>query len=250
MASASSISFYDFAGGPGENPPKLQAPNPWKIRYALNYKGIPYHTEFVDFPDIPSVRQSLNVKTIDTYADGSTRYTLPILKDESTNALIGETWDMAVYLEKQYPQGPSLFPNGSIGLIKSFNEYVETAFAPFQPLCIDEFPFNPETADKTKSNMLGRWGKKSWDEAILKPDARAQSLRNLAAVLTNVAALYELTDGPFMMGGDKPSFADFSVAARLGIFECSMKEWNDIKEWNGGVWRRLLQALEPWKEVK
>ncbi|KAI0154517.1 hypothetical protein GGR57DRAFT_104981 [Xylariaceae sp. FL1272] len=250
MATAPSITFYDFASGPGENPPKLQAPSPWKIRYALNYKNIPYRTQFVDFPEIPTVRQALGVKTTDTYIDGSTRYTLPMLKDESTGALLGETWDIAVYLEKQYPEGPSLFPNGSIGLIRKFDEDVERDFGGFIMLCVDDFPFNPESAEVTKRSMVVRFGKKNWDEVPLKPDERAQALQRLQGELTKVAALYGMTEGPFLMGGDEPSYADFVVGARLGMFECSMKEWVDIKEWNGGVWKELLRALEPWKEVK
>jgi len=47
MAPESQIIFYDIAS---DKPLRTFAPNPWKTRLALNFKGIPYRTEWVRIP--------------------------------------------------------------------------------------------------------------------------------------------------------------------------------------------------------
>lgn len=68
MASHNLITFYDIASAP---PQKTFAANPWKIRLALNYKGVPYRTECVEMPDIHSVREGLGVPANRTLPDGT-----------------------------------------------------------------------------------------------------------------------------------------------------------------------------------
>ncbi|KAI3321644.1 hypothetical protein HD806DRAFT_159331 [Xylariaceae sp. AK1471] len=250
MARSPPITLYDLAGGPAENPHKLTAPSPWKVRYALNFKNISHQTEWVEMPDVPSVRQKLGVKTTDKYADGTPYYTLPILKDDSTGKLIGETFDIAVYLDKTYPEGPSLFPEGSIGLTAAFNDYVEAMFAPFGILNLDGFPFNPTNEKESKAKLAARLGKKTWEEALLPSDARGELLKKFEIELGKLAKYFEATDGPFLQGGENPTFADFVVGSRLMALDCAVKEWDEIQTWNGGIWGRLHKALGPWREVK
>ena len=45
------IIFYDIASSA---PVRTFAPNPWKTRYALNHKKLPYETKPIDMPDIHS----------------------------------------------------------------------------------------------------------------------------------------------------------------------------------------------------
>jgi len=250
MAQSSSIVLYDLAGGPPENPTKLTAPNPWKARYALNFKGVDHRTEWVDLPDVPSVRQSLGVETKDKHPDGTPYYTLPILKDDNTGKLIGQAFDIAVHLEKTYPNGPSLFPGGNIGLTAAFNDYIEALLSPFIVLNLDEFPFNPKTEKTSKAKLAARFGKKSWEDCLLRVDARRELLVKFEAELEKLAGYFEATPGPFLQGGEAPTFADFIVGARLMALECALKEWDEVQTWHGGIWARLHRALAPWREVK
>lgn len=48
--------LYDLPN-PGRN--SCWSVNTWKTRAALNFKGIPYKTEWVEFPDIAPLLQSL-----------------------------------------------------------------------------------------------------------------------------------------------------------------------------------------------
>lgn len=86
-------------------------------RLALNYKSIPYRTEWVEYPQIESLAQRLGVKPTSLKADRvMPEYTLPIIHDESTGVSIANSLPIALYLEETYPGSPRLFPEGSKAL--------------------------------------------------------------------------------------------------------------------------------------
>lgn len=88
------------------------APNPWKARYALNAKNVPYTSQFVDLLGISDLRQELHIPACRKAADGSDYFTLPMLIDKTTNTKIGDSFDIAVYLDKTFPDSGAgaLFP--------------------------------------------------------------------------------------------------------------------------------------------
>ena len=107
------IIFYDIASS---TPHHTFAPNPWKTRYALNHKNLPYKTKPIDMPDIHSVRSQLGVPANRTLPNGSPYHTLPLIHDQSTATYIGDTFEIALHLDKTYPDSPPLFRPGTIGL--------------------------------------------------------------------------------------------------------------------------------------
>ncbi|KAG6200635.1 hypothetical protein E4U35_006130 [Claviceps purpurea] len=135
------LTLYDIASRPPVESTCF-ATNPWKARFALNFKALPYRTIWVSLPDIPTLRSStLRLPPTRFFADGSPFYTLPILHDpnaspspsshshshdsdsdsSSSNSenhhpppgvLIGDSFDIATHLETQYPLSGTgrLFP--------------------------------------------------------------------------------------------------------------------------------------------
>ncbi|KAG5928387.1 hypothetical protein E4U60_007784 [Claviceps pazoutovae] len=140
------LTLYDIASRPPVESTCF-ATNPWKARFALNFKALPYQTIWVSLPDIPTLRSStLRLPPTRFFADGSPFYTLPILhdpnaspsshdtdsdsdSDSDTNSsssnlenhhpprgvrgvLIGDSFDIATHLETQYPLSGTghLFP--------------------------------------------------------------------------------------------------------------------------------------------
>ncbi|KAG6181072.1 hypothetical protein E4U36_004314 [Claviceps purpurea] len=128
------LTLYDIVSRP---PVKTTcfAPNPWKARFALNFKAVPYRTVWVSVPDIPTLRsETLRMPPTRFYADGSPYATLPILHDPNASpspstqnadsdsdsgnhhpprgVLIGDSFDIATHLEAQYPLSGTghLFP--------------------------------------------------------------------------------------------------------------------------------------------
>lgn len=264
------IVFYDIAS---EQPLKTFAPNPWKTRFALNYKGVPYRTESVDMPEITAVRQKLGVPPNRTFPDGSPYHTLPAIQDLSTGEVIGDSFEIALYLERAYPEKNPLFNPSSTGLTAAFNSQVDDIFTKFVALC-DRMPIT----DSAKAVFVQRAGVSKWEDLALEESKRPKMLEEFEAALGELAKAYHHTGGttdhiwrsggtdtkqkqrpppgfekagPFL-DGEKPVYADFIVGAWLGMMRASMRleDWQRLSAWQGGLWGRVMAGLEKWSEIK
>jgi glutathione S-transferase len=100
--------FYDISS---PLQPRSYAPNPSKTRLALNFKRLAFTTRYTDILDIASVRAALACPVTRHLDDGTEFPTLPILQDPATGAVVGDSVDIANYLEETYPgEGGCLFP--------------------------------------------------------------------------------------------------------------------------------------------
>lgn len=245
MATTSSsdpILFYDIASGP---PVRPYAPNPWKARYALNFKRANFVTEWVDLSQVTSTRKSLGADPVRFFGDGEPFYTLPAIKDTSTNTVVGDSFDIAVYLEKKYPNGPSLFRH-SIGLYAAFNTHIDSIFPAGVALCTQSMPFNPETAEQSKAEFCRRAGVKTWDELIVRGEERRKVLSAFQIVLGEAAKYFRFSDGPFL-GGKEADYADIIIGGWLMLLSQAVPEWEEIRTWHGGIWGKLHDGLEPYR---
>ncbi|TFK18967.1 hypothetical protein FA15DRAFT_230908 [Coprinopsis marcescibilis] len=258
MDASKPIVFYDIMSG--TEPYCTFAPNPCKIRYALNFKRVHYKTEWVDLPDVPSVREKLGLAANRTHWDGSPFHTLPAIKDLSTGETIGDSFDIALYLDKQGPGAGQLFPPATIGLTKAFNKYVDALFTNnVVILCLHGMPMNPATAEQTKATFLWRTQKKSWEEFDIAPEDRVKALESFKTVLGEFAITYSVGvdkstggGGPFLDGRAIPTYADLIVGGWLGYMSASLpgQEWDEVKTWHDGLWGRIYEALEKYAEIK
>ncbi|ODM23673.1 hypothetical protein SI65_01262 [Aspergillus cristatus] len=248
MDTSKPILFYDIASGP---PATCFAPNPWKTRYALNFKGVNYQTEWVELPDVTGVRKRLGAPPNRTHRDGSAFYTLPVIHDLSTGDIVGDSLEIAQYLDKTYPDGPSLFPHGSTVShdAKGLNILVDTLFTQHVVLFIHGMPLNPATAKASKATFCERAGVDDWEKLTVRGEERAKVLNSFKQALGNLADLYKKnTEGPFLEGAT-PSYADLIVGAWLSFAKATSKEWEDIQTWHNGIFGKLHQALEKYAEI-
>ncbi|KZP02399.1 hypothetical protein FIBSPDRAFT_808778, partial [Athelia psychrophila] len=65
------ITLYDI---PSRNSSKAWSPNLWKARLALNIKGLPYRTVWVEYPDIEQLCKKIGAAKTNSAA---APYTLP-----------------------------------------------------------------------------------------------------------------------------------------------------------------------------
>jgi len=245
MDAQAPIVFYDIASGP---PVRPFAPNPWKARYALNFKGVHYRTQWVELPDVTPLRQSLGVPPSRFFADGTPYYTLPIIYDPSTDTYVGDSFDIAVYLDKTYPNGPTLLPDDTIGLHASFNKQVDEMFSQYAGLL--SIPFNPATAEISKALYVERFKVKSWEDLLLSEEARVNMLTAFEKALGEFSKVFKKKEeGPFLEG-KKVTYADLIVGGWLQMLQNALKEWDQVKEWQGGMWVRLLEALQVYAAAK
>ncbi|KAI3622514.1 hypothetical protein WG66_015642 [Moniliophthora roreri] len=139
---ANVIEFYDIPARDGV----LWSPN---TRYALNYKGLEYKTKWIEFPDIESTCKKLGVSPTKTRRHGSPWYTLPVIYDPSTGVALADSLRIAEYLEKQYPDKPSLIPGGTLALHAAFDHaFLKKLGSAFQ-LLLPKLPgiLNPVSAE-------------------------------------------------------------------------------------------------------
>ncbi|KAK9762910.1 hypothetical protein K7432_010883 [Basidiobolus ranarum] len=267
--------FYDIA----MRPPiasTCASPNPWKARFALNFKNIDYSTTWVPLPDIAQVRRTLGLDACRKFGDGTDFYTLPILVDNNTNSKIGDSFDIAAYLESKYPNSGSgnLFPPQKLDFVYDeypallvplseqkqseheeyalFNTYVDAAFTVHVPLMGYNLPFDPATAEASKAIFMQRAGLKSWDDFEVKGEMREQMKDSFRVMLGNLGKLFlRDTSGPFLLG-QQASHADFIVGGwlRMACVTLPENEWEEVRGWHGGIFGRLYDGLQKYMEVK
>ncbi|KAM5350989.1 hypothetical protein ACJ41O_003712 [Fusarium nematophilum] len=273
--SSGSIILYDI----GHRPPveeTCSSPNPWKSRFALNFKGVPHSMSWVGLPDISKVRRGLGLPPCRKLADGTDFYTLPILQDTATGATLGDSFDIAVYLQRTYPDSgagdlfpvqkldftyvpPFAFPaplsepdDGGYTEYARFNTNIDAAFSTHVPLMVDGMPLDPATAEESKAEFVRRAGLKSWDDFSLTAEAREKIMESFQSMLGDLAKLFlENADGPFLLG-QRASYADLIVGAWLRMAKVTLPkaEWDAVRGWHGGVFGRLHDALDVYDEVK
>lgn len=272
MTSTNPIIFYDIASGP---PLRTFAPNPWKTRYALNLKRLPYKTQWVQLPDISSVRQKLEVPANRTLPNGEPYHTLPMIHDTSTGAKVGDTFEIALYLDKTYSDAPRLIQPGTTGLTAAFNAHVDGLFTRHVLLATQQ-PFDPAVAPKIYEIFAKRMGCTTLPTMDTSPEAHEKLMISFENELGEFVKAYYHTGGTTdyfwspsgtavgqaqmkgreqagsWLDGNEPVYADLIVGAWLAMMEQSMKpeDWGRLRTWQGGFWARVHDALQPLREIK
>ncbi|KAF6257876.1 hypothetical protein COO60DRAFT_1174692 [Scenedesmus sp. NREL 46B-D3] len=263
--------FYDISS-PME--PRCYAPNPAKARLALSFKRVPFKTTWVDILDIPAVRKGLGCAAVRKLDDGSDYYTLPMLQDPASGRVIGDSFEIAEFLEDEYAgSGGCLFPPDSTrngldyespfkdasfiapltpnqgGKYKdyaTFNWQVDTTFTSHVALVAQYLPFNPASAEAVRAQFARRAHVKSWEDLCIQGEARQQLTASFKQALTTLAELYMVHEaGPYLEGG-RATYADLIVGGWLNMFSATMpeKEWAELRTWHGGVFAQLHDALQ------
>ncbi|THU75906.1 hypothetical protein K435DRAFT_880007 [Dendrothele bispora CBS 962.96] len=136
MDASNHIIFYDIASGP-----PVPSFNTQSLENAVNLNLIGsrfniwiyiYQTSITYHNYVTSVRKKLGAETVQKDWDGSPLHTLPVIQALSTGAVtgvVGDTFDIALYLDKTYPKGPSLLPLSIIGLLSAFSTQVDAIFS-------------------------------------------------------------------------------------------------------------------------
>ncbi|KAL4919887.1 hypothetical protein BDW62DRAFT_199306 [Aspergillus aurantiobrunneus] len=269
------IVFYDIATRPPVEK-TCCSPNPWKARLALNFKGLPYSTSWVALPDIAKVRSSLGVPPCRKFADGTDFFTLPIINDPATDSLVGDSFDIAAYLQKTYPASGAgdLFPPQTIDYVfthdsgplillsecregefleyAKFNMNVDAAFTAHVQLAVEGIQFDPATAEASKAEFVRRAGVICWEDLALVGEAREKTKESFRNTLGGLAKLFSRdTTGPFILG-TRASYADLIVGGWLQMMRATLpgSEWEEVRSWHGGLFGQLHDALGVYAEVK
>lgn len=222
-------------------------------RIALNYKGIPYTTEWIEYPDIENKLKSIGGKPTSKKKDGSDHYTLPAIHDSKTGKVVTDSKDIIVYLEETYPDTPSLFPPGKNAAIELQTSVFDDAFDPLYPLTLQASNaiLNPVSEAYFRRTREASFGKKIEEFAPPGP-ARDEIWSKFKANLQKLSSAYDANGPNSLFFIDNTfTYSDVVVAAYLLwvklILGADNAEWKEFASWYGGRWGKFLDATTKWQ---
>lgn len=224
-------------------------------RISLNFKGIPYKTEWVEYPDIEPLLKKLGGAPTSKKDDGRDHYTLPAIHDSSTGKVITDSAKIAEYLDATYPDKPLLFPPGSRAAVVILEYVFMQTIVKLLPITLPESNnhLNAPSEAYFRSTREKSFGKKLEEFAPPGP-TRDAIWKEGKEGLERLAGFYDLNgeDKRFFMA-DTFTFADAVVIAFLLwikiIFGADSDEWKAVASWSGGRWGKLIESTKELQAV-
>ncbi|KAI5884889.1 uncharacterized protein SCHCODRAFT_01164723 [Schizophyllum commune H4-8] len=227
-AMAHQIILYDMATKVG--PYSL---NTWRTRYALNFKGLPFTTVWLELCDVERELSAAGAPPSGTWPDGRPQYTI------------------ARYLDETYPDSRTLFPHGTVSLQHAFvGEFISKVVFPSFPIALEGcYAVMPERTRvyfrETREKMFGKTLEEIWGDKAAVEKGWADVKKGLDWL---EGVIKENGDDKLFLLSDTPVEADMAIASMFQwIIKASMPVWNDLKVLNGGRWGRLVDALRRYE---
>jgi glutathione S-transferase len=217
-------------------------------RLALNYKGIPYTTEWLEFVDIEAKYKEMGIPPAKIKPDGTPSYTLPAIWDPSTQTGVSESTRIAKYLDKTYPETPRVWFDG-------MEDYKEPSVVPeLMPLSAFILPLvyerivSPASKDYFRRTREARFGKKL-EEIEPTGKEREEAWNRVRKGFDIVDGWLQKNGGPYALG-EQVSFVDFTFGGLLIWMRIVWREdselWQDVLTWSDGRWGKYLENLQKY----
>ncbi|KAG2147882.1 uncharacterized protein EDB93DRAFT_393940 [Suillus bovinus] len=251
----SNITFLDI---PTVLPVPFSA-NTWKVRLVLNYKKLTYITRWVETTDIASVCKSLGIPPTSTLPDGTPKYTLPALIDNTTSppALLSDSTPIIEYLERTYPdRDPSraLCPPASRALHALFEYHAtHSILEQLLPVMVMHMYDKKTPRDRVhfRERIEAAFGKKL-EDIELRGKEREEHWKKIEGAFDLLATFMQAgsTAGELFTGPNL-SLADCTLGGILLAcrYVSPDEAWIKVLAWNDGKWKRYMAVLEEWTAV-
>ncbi|TFK34999.1 hypothetical protein BDQ12DRAFT_688876 [Crucibulum laeve] len=245
------ITLYDI---PSALPEMAWSLNTWRARYCLNYKHLPYKTEWIEYPDIEPHCKRLGIAPTSTRKDGTPYYSLPAIYDSTTDKYIADSLKIAEYLDEMYPDTPKVFPEGTEMLQHAFLYAYNPLFDPIVKFIIPATAtrLNPVSEEYFTRTRTKRFGKPLKDVTPTGEEKEVEWKEFLEALDTLDGWFSKNKETKFITG-NAPVWVDFVVGGELlwlkTIFRPDSDFWMELKEVNGGRWEKYLEDLQEWAVV-
>ena len=198
----------------------------------------------MELPDIAPRMKELGARTTE-FLDGSNVYTLPVLRDPNTGALVTNSFDIAVYLDNTYPEKP-VFPKDTNGLICAIESaYINQILLAYKFLVVRSVEVLRDRSAEFCVTTREKYFNQKFAEFSPEGPERDQHWATLEKVYMTAKNWYDNTDGKWLMGGTF-SYADIVIASCLFWFKKVLHEdeWEKMATWHDRQWARLLADVE------
>lgn len=189
------IFLYDLVG---HDPARPYSPHCWKVTMALAHKGLDFQSVPTTFLGVPKV-------------EGGISKTVPVIRDGDT--VVADSFQIALYLEDQYPDRPTLFAgDGGKAAARFIERWSQLTIHSYLGAAALMDIYACQGSDNRayfRESREARFGKKI-EEVPATRDAELASFRASLEPLRSTLG-YQ----PFL-GGEGPLFADYIV---FGAFQ-------------------------------
>ncbi|KAJ6581661.1 hypothetical protein B0H19DRAFT_1018673 [Mycena capillaripes] len=241
---SNSIVFYDI---PSTLQNKGWSVNTLKTRLALNYKGLPYKTVWLEYLEIEPLSKNIGAPPTTNKPDGRPHYTLPMIHDLSTGAVVSDSNKIAAYLDETYPNTPRLLPVGTIGMHLAFQDAASALFAPLWKFAIPAMStkLNPVSEAYFRFHQEAAFSVKMED---ITPTGEMHVLewQKVKDSLGKIDEWFRANgEGNVYLMGNTACYADLWMAAHLAMIKSVLPDkWEEMKGWHDGRWARLSYNME------
>ncbi len=227
------IALYDLVG---RDPQRPFSPHCWKVAFALAHKGLDFESVPTTFTAVPAV-------------EGGVSKTIPVIRDGQT--VVADSFAIALHLEENYPDRPSLFEGeGGQAMARFIERWCQLTIHSFvgAAVLMDIHDcLAPEDQAHFRSTREARFGKRLEEVPASRDEGLAAFRRSLEPLRSTLGMQ------PFL-GGQQPLFSDYIVA---GAFQWArvvspfrlLEEDDRIAEWferclslHGGLGARVAAA--------
>lgn len=186
-----SIRLYELVGS---DPARPFSPHCWKAAFALAHKELAWESVPVRFTEVPAV-------------EGGVSKTVPVIRDGE--AVIADSFAIAVYLDETYPQRPTLF-GGAAGramarLIERWSQTVLHPYLGAAALMDIHDCLAPADQAYFRQSREARYGRRIEEVPADREERRA-------AFRTSLTPLRDMLAYQPFIGGSAPLFPDYIVA--------------------------------------
>ncbi|KAH9480870.1 Glutathione S-transferase-like protein ustS [Psilocybe cubensis] len=185
-------------------------------------------------------------------------YTLPAIHDPATNTYLSNSFDIARYLDRTYPNKPHIFPHNTAGVQAPFARAFALNMEPIFNFLIPEecAVLNPRSQEYFRRTRKELFRVERLEDLIPKGEKRVTEWAKVKLGLDKTDKWFkeaEENNGPFIMGAT-PCWADFVVGGYMSwaraVWGEESEEWEDIASWNDGRWKRFVEGLKKYEEIK
>ncbi|KAK1517630.1 uncharacterized protein CCOS01_11887 [Colletotrichum costaricense] len=215
--------------------------NPWKTRLTLNYKGIDYKTEWLEYPDI---EPRLKPTGLEGDPDQIKPYTCPTVQYPDGTYIMNSA-KIIKRIEADYPE-PPLYIDSEV--LQPMYDLLSKTFGALVAVLLPNVPrkmlgeYSAEYFHRTRAEMFGV----SLDE-LEKTKGGDEAWANAKQPLEGLAKLLDKTDGPYFLG-DKVSYTDFVFVGFLYFVKRAGEEHYQRVVQHCESFDKIYQACEKWLE--